>query len=507
MTSGDPSVLAFRLAFTPDPDGDRDRATTEDSASWGSFALWAGGENLCAHLEQGEMMHAAHWYMLPLMEWLAERWDPLLHEERLPLRNAGTSAAESLAQTRLPPISLKELDEFEWLSTWSGWWHRHSVRAAREGGLFPDIYLRRYRDRLEVSTGAEPLPGVPQDFAFLALNRSYLADLTGASQAIWQVLSAATQELRRRLPDSARIEALANRVALLTDPTAEEGRIAWLSGAGDRFPRISRAVRETLASASEQVRAGILATRPDSRLAVVGSPYARLLYGAASPTTTTDDVVTLTRHVIDNYAPDSADWLSGLELPLDADEVRHLSPGEQGGRLGERACALLAGNSAGWVDIESVTADLGISISDIDLSDPELRAVTVFGETQRPHVFCNTRTRWARSPSARRFTVAHELCHLLLDREHGDELAIASGPWAPRAIEQRAGAFAAAFLMPTWLLRDALSMASAAADDPETIRSVSGQLRVSVSSLVDRLYNLGEITVEDRDQLRGRLAS
>jgi hypothetical protein len=36
---------------------------------------------------------------------------------------------------------------------------------------------------------------------------------------------------------------------------------------------------------------------------------------------------------------------------------------------------------------------------------------------------------------------------------------------------------------------------------------VSGQLHVSVSSLVDRLYNLGEITMEDRDRLRARLAA
>jgi Zn-dependent peptidase ImmA (M78 family) len=102
----------------------------------------------------------------------------------------------------------------------------------------------------------------------------------------------------------------------------------------------------------------------------------------------------------------------------------------------------------------------------------------------------------------RRFTLAHELCHLLLDREYGDELAIASGPWAPLAIEQRANAFAAAFLMPTWLLRDALATATAPVDDPETIKSVSTRLRVSASSLIDRFYNLGEITFEERIQLR-----
>ena len=109
---------------------------------------------------------------------------------------------------------------------------------------------------------------------------------------------------------------------------------------------------------------------------------------------------------------------------------------------------------------------------------------------------------WGESFEVERFTLAHELGHLLLDREHGNELAIATGPWAPVGIEQRANAFAAAFLMPTWLLKDALSAAEAPADNPETIRAVSMTLRVSASSLIDRLYNLNEITFDDRIRLR-----
>jgi Zn-dependent peptidase ImmA (M78 family) len=172
--------------------------------------------------------------------------------------------------------------------------------------------------------------------------------------------------------------------------------------------------------------------------------------------------------------------------------LSQLPPGEQGSRLGEEACELLSGDGGGWVDVESVMSRLDIAVSEIEISDPEVRAVSVFGPTQRPHVFLNARTRWGQSSPVQRFTLAHELCHLLLDREYGGELAIATGPWAPLGIEQRANAFAAAFLMPTWLLRDALTSEAARADDPDTIRSVSAQLHVSASSLIDRLYNLGD---------------
>jgi Zn-dependent peptidase ImmA (M78 family) len=502
MKAGDSSVFALSLAFSPNPHGSDDHATADERESWGSFTLWAGSENLCAHFEQDEIIQSAHWYMLPFMEWLTENWDPLLHEERLPLQNAGVSAAESLRRTQLAPLSLKEVDEFEWLTTWSDWWSRHSVRAARDGGLFPDLYMRRYRDRLEISTGAETLAGVPSDFNFLTPNRICYADLASSADAMWQVLSSATQELRRRLPESTRVEALAERVASLTSPARETSRMAWLAGIGERYAQVSQAITRRLSVASERVREGIIGAGQEDPLVVVGSAYARLLYGAVSPATDLDDVVSLTERIIDNYVPDASVWLARMNLPLGVDEIRQLPPGEQGSRLGEKACELLGSNSAEWIDIESIARNIGISISDIQLSDNELRAVSVFGPTQRPHIFCNTSTRWARSLWAKRFTLAHELCHLLLDREHGDELAIASGPWAPRAIEQRANAFAAAFLMPTWLLRETLAISAASAEDPETIKTASERLHVSPSSLIDRLYNLGEISLDERDYLR-----
>jgi hypothetical protein len=505
MQAGDPTIFAFRLAFLPNPHGSHDRATTEERESWGSFTVWAGGENLCAHVEQGEMVEAAHWYMLPLLEWLTDNWDPLLHEERLPLRNDGASAAESLSKTRIPPLSLKEVDDFQWLDTWSVWWSRHSFRSARKGGLFPDIYMRRYRDSLEVSTGAESLPGIPVEFLFLAKNRTYYVDLVGAAEWMFRVLSAAVEELSRRVPRSLRIEELAAKVAGLTSPGHETSRMAWLAGLGENinaYSQVAHAVDEALAGEKAAVREEITGPRRTTPLVIDASAYAQLVYGAYSPTTDLSDVVRLTRQIVKNYVDDASPWLSRLTLPLDVIEISQLTPGEQGSRLGEKACELLGGDSGGWVDVESVLESLNIATSKIQLSDVDVRAVSIFGPTQRPHVLRNMNWRWGQSTGVRRFTLAHELCHLLLDREYGEELAIATGPWAPLAIEQRANAFAAAFLMPTWLLRDALADATAPADSPETIRSISANLRVSASSLVDRLYNLGEISLDERLQLR-----
>jgi Zn-dependent peptidase ImmA (M78 family) len=281
--------------------------------------------------------------------------------------------------------------------------------------------------------------------------------------------------------------------------------MAWLAGLGDdieQYRHVAKAVDGALATVDADVRETITGAKRTTPLVVGGSAYARLLYGAMSPGIDLFDVVTLTNLIVDNYVADAHPWLSRLDLPLELGEVAQFTPGEQGSRLGEQACEVLTGGSGDWVDVHSVLQGLKIPVTKIDLSDDSIRAVSVIGPTQVPHIFCNRQTRWGESSGVERFTLAHELCHLLLDREQGDELAIATGPWAPVGIEQRANAFAAAFLMPTWLLKDALTAAAAPADDPETIKAVSATLRVSASSLIDRLYNLDEITFDDRIRLR-----
>src|SRR5260370_36334904 len=72
MKAGDPTAFAFSIALSPNPHGTTDHATAEERESWGSFQIWAGGENLGAQLEQGEVLQPAHWYMLALMECLAD---------------------------------------------------------------------------------------------------------------------------------------------------------------------------------------------------------------------------------------------------------------------------------------------------------------------------------------------------------------------------------------------------------------------------------------------------
>ena len=69
---GNKEEFAVAVTFVPDPDQGQG-ATTEESVSWGSLEIWVRGHNLCAHIEDGQIMQPVNWYLLPFLEWLLHR--------------------------------------------------------------------------------------------------------------------------------------------------------------------------------------------------------------------------------------------------------------------------------------------------------------------------------------------------------------------------------------------------------------------------------------------------
>lgn len=96
------------------------------------------------------------------------------------------------------------------------------------------------------------------------------------------------------------------------------------------------------------------------------------------------------------------------------------------------------------------------------------------------------------NPARQRFTLAHELCHLIVDDDQSvlldeDVLKTNSIP-----SEIRAGAFAAAFLMPHKVVADRLGPVGSQVSDEDAL-SLAFDLGVSPASLAFRLLNLGYI--------------
>lgn len=103
------------------------------------------------------------------------------------------------------------------------------------------------------------------------------------------------------------------------------------------------------------------------------------------------------------------------------------------------------------VEPEQILYDWNVEIQIVLLpeSADKLDALAAWGPRHGPVVIMNS-SEGARCSHAygRRTTLAHEICHLLLDREHGLPMAEVLGGRTPESLEQRARAFAAEFLLP-----------------------------------------------------------
>ncbi len=105
--------------------------------------------------------------------------------------------------------------------------------------------------------------------------------------------------------------------------------------------------------------------------------------------------------------------------------------------------------------IRVLERDHNVDVRFIDFGIRSLDAVAVWGPKHGPAVLLNTTSERVR-PSTKiwqngaiRVTAAHELCHVLLDLEHTLSAVEVFGGRMPLRIEQRAGAFAAEFLLPS----------------------------------------------------------
>jgi Zn-dependent peptidase ImmA (M78 family) len=108
------------------------------------------------------------------------------------------------------------------------------------------------------------------------------------------------------------------------------------------------------------------------------------------------------------------------------------------------------------------------------------------------------------SEAGSRFTQAHELCHILFDRNHARRVSHASTPWAPAMVEQRANAFAAMLLMPRDLVRRLIS----AAPENLTLNDIQGAasaMCVSLRALINHMANMGDMPDESRERLMDEL--
>jgi Zn-dependent peptidase ImmA (M78 family) len=501
--AGDTSRFALSLSFEADPDGGV-AADPEDAASWGAIQLWVEGKNLTLHSVDGLTSGSVQWYLLPFLEWVAHSWNPLLHEERPPAEPQASDAVHDLRASSAAPPTLEGDDAFRWESNWYQWWDRHALRSSREGGLFPDVVMRRWRDKIELSWEPDTTPGADDLQFHVPYGQARLAP-DEVAHPLYDSVLAAAEELNARIPKSARVGRLVRHLTAVSDPEMASKRLLWMVDAGNtgRARRQWRRVNKTLEGASKGARDAALAVTSDA-LVVTGSCHAALLFGAVSPSLANRDVTKLAQLLIDVYNP------SGEQGPLlgyASPQPLHSVPGpawNEGWLLAEQTFEALNPPGTTWVDIETLLERVSVPVIDLPLDDEEIRGLSIAGEKHRWTICINPSYHDGNDDEVRRFTMAHELCHLLYDRGREQKVAIASGPWAPKDIERRANAFAALFLMPRHLVRVACRDAGDLRE-LSAIEHVAHQLHTSVTATLHHLSNLYVIDEGTRDRLLSEL--
>lgn len=132
---------------------------------------------------------------------------------------------------------------------------------------------------------------------------------------------------------------------------------------------------------------------------------------------------------------------------------------EQPHRRGERAAIIVREElgiaSDEFLDIFSVVSALGIELRTGAVDAPYFDGLSIWGPRHGPGIFLNhasARVRWPgnleRSFPAR-VTLAHELCHLLLDEGHAVSAVDVLGGRMPVWVEQVAKSFAGELLLPS----------------------------------------------------------
>lgn len=146
-----------------------------------------------------------------------------------------------------------------------------------------------------------------------------------------------------------------------------------------------------------------------------------------------------------------------------------------------------------------ILLDLGIKVEEVSLDTDSVRGVAIAGPGFSPAILVNTNSMFNQTPVGRKFTLAHEFCHILFDRTRAKKLSHVSGPWTAPRTEKRANAFAAMFLASRAATRAVFGEYGI-----ERTKEGARALELGHSAFVEQLYNLGLIDEAVREQLRLR---
>lgn len=424
ISLGDKASLAFELGWEAAQPGG-----TAAEATRGRMVVWVAGRAVW-----GDRSSAGgfSWSWVELLEHLARHWSHLAYEEADPLGlDVAPEDLNARAKARWLDLPEEEQEEEE-TALWA-FLESHDL-AAGLGGAYPaSIYLLREGACMRIAS-KDRFSYVPLDVA---------KDVLGALGDV-----------------------IARRLESLDDARARTSLAAWRERTAVTEDEVVGFVTGLAASDVATLTRSI----PSSELVSTSQPLlaaARMARGALP----VEEIALLLERVrgmqsdtwtkpLDARAREAASVLAG---------VRDRKPFEQGAEIARWYRAERLSNPTGRVEPEEILHDLQIRVETMKISSKQLDAVSVWGAGSSPLVVLNQRAPHARG-NGKRATLAHEIGHLLMDRDGALPLGEVLGGRVPAHIEGRANAFAAELLLPQKLA------AEAALSRPDAIEEVVREL-------------------------------
>ena len=466
--------------------------------SWGEWRLWVANVNLCAfqfETRTGTVeVQEVRWFLAPLFRWIVTNWLPLLHEKRLPPGGRLGDSRPRSARAAYLAMLQSAGDDFYRFSCWQEWAERHSLRAASEGGIFPDVFFQRMEDEIEISWGDRVQPGADTASFFV---EDGLARVTvdEVATALMGAVDWFVEE--ERICKSEWGTELAKRWNEVRDTAAGQAALSWYLDSSPEPGSLTLTFRTAMEKLGRQLD---LSPKPwlgelSPEVAMFGDlapnvseeAAARLLAEYFDARTERPMSDLLTKQIFpDEPAWSSASpWHSGYSYALDVLDEVDPDP------------------DSSMTSVEVMLNNLGVTVRDVSLGEEGPRGVALAGRELRPTILVNE-DHLNNTTRGRRFTLAHELCHILLDQGRARPLAHTSTPWASPTVEQRANAFAAMLLMPP--SRASRPMVAGMTELKRTINRMADRMQVSRIALTRHLSNTNEIGPQELDYLLGERA-
>lgn len=401
---GSPSGLRFQFEWHFSS-----QYKTANGATYGGCYVWLGEELIWGNLEKNAPVD---WNWVQLLEFLSDAWSWLIYEETYPI-----------PINPLKPTLMRQEAEYRW----------EQMSDSEELG--EDTALYEFESMHNLAYGLEGIH-LPSLF-LLRQGQEFL--LNSEDVTLYQPVAEVKNTLK------AVGDLLYKRLEKLTDPHSVAVKQLWDSTHDGTEPHVP--IIKIVTNLSDKLFEELKTWLPN----IHSEEDINELHVAARMTgmLQTEEIQKILQTIMqlspgDTTILDNFSQKAGKVLQHCSNEKPYEQGYELAGWLREELN--IAGDAK--INPQEILVRWGVDVTETNNLDEELQALACWGKQRGPAVLLNPNGRFSNNPMGRNATLAHEICHLLVDRQGALPFVEVLGGNMPKRIEQRANAFAAELLLP-----------------------------------------------------------